>query len=173
MVLLNRKPYPFAGKPDDLQPEEEVRGAHDHRAGHWRAPGPPHLPVAIQRCLLCPRWPRWGNQAGIAAGPVTLRQHRPHRPAHSPPIAQVWVIEATGEAFRSYEAFLQKKELYSQAVWACKYSGKGGLTLEEALEAEKKAAAALAGVRMCVYVLPGWVMALYFSGRFQWLSVWS
>mgnify|MGYP001810882225 CR=1 FL=1 len=56
-------------------------------------------------------------------------------------------MESTGEVFRSYEAFLQKKELYGQAVFSCRYSGKGSLTLEEALAAEKKAVEGLAPVR--------------------------
>lgn len=118
---------------------------------------------------------------------------------------QVFHIEATGEVFRSYETFLQKKDLYGQVgagrpglpspgmqpparrqasgptsccpcapfreestilcqfmssmqtVWACRYSGKGGMTFEEAQEAEKKAVAALASVRALLgLLLPAW-----------------
>ncbi|PRW55979.1 DDT domain-containing isoform A [Chlorella sorokiniana] len=55
------------------------------------------------------------------------------------PEEEVWHIESTGEAFRSYEAYLQRMELYKQGVWSCKYTGKGGLTFEEAQQAEAKA----------------------------------
>jgi hypothetical protein len=58
----------------------------------------------------------------------------------------VFVVKATGEVFRTYEAYLKQMELYRQAVWSCRYSGKGGLALEEAQEAERKAVAALQAV---------------------------
>ncbi|KAL4440713.1 hypothetical protein ABPG77_000422 [Micractinium sp. CCAP 211/92] len=79
---------------------------------------------------------------------MPLLHRRPYVPTAPPadldPEEQVFHIEATGEVFRSYETFLQKKDLYGQTVWACRYSGKGGMTFEEAQEAEKKAVAALA-----------------------------
>ncbi|KAL4457501.1 hypothetical protein ABPG75_012366 [Micractinium tetrahymenae] len=79
---------------------------------------------------------------------MPLLHRRPFAPAAPPadldPEEQVFHIEATGEMFRSYEAFLHRKELYGQTVWSCRYSGKGGMTFEEAQEAEKKALAALA-----------------------------
>ncbi|PSC69056.1 DDT domain-containing protein [Micractinium conductrix] len=79
---------------------------------------------------------------------MPLLNRKPWQPAAPPsdlsPEEQVWVMESTGEVFRSYEAFLQKKELYGQAVFSCRYSGKGSLTLEEALAAEKKAVEGLA-----------------------------
>lgn len=104
----------------------------------------------------------YSSPASLAPLPRCYRPlHFPHPPTVSSPLAtaaappncppplpalQVFVIEATGEVFRSYEAFLQKKELYGQPVWSCKYSGRGGMSLEEAQEAEKKALAALASV---------------------------
>lgn len=41
-----------------------------------------------------------------------------------------------------------------QSVWSCRYSGKGGMTFEEAQEAERKAVAALASVRAPPALLP-------------------
>ena len=49
--------------------------------------------------------------------------------------------------FRSYEAYLQRVELYKQGVWSCKYTGKGGLTFEDAQAAEAKAVKQLDSVR--------------------------
>lgn len=68
-------------------------------------------------------------------------------PAAPPPSLQVWHIESTGEVFRSYEAYLQRKQLYDKSVWSCKYTGKGGLTFEEAQAAEAKAVKQLDSVR--------------------------
>lgn len=60
----------------------------------------------------------------------------------------MFVVKATGEVFRTYEAYLKQMELYNTASWSCRYTGKGGLTLEEAQEAEHKAVAALQSVSL-------------------------
>ena len=143
MPLLNRKAYHFEAKPADLKPTEEVRvsGAcrtpvHAHKrlssamAAATRAQGRPARRTAPPRCRST----------------LPARCPPPPRRASLSPTRQVWVIEATGEVFRSYEAFLSKKGLYEQEVWSCRYTGKGGLTLEQALAAEKKAVAALEAV---------------------------
>lgn len=79
--------------------------------------------------------------------PAPPTQQRRRTPAALPPVPQVWHIESTGEVFRSYEAYLQRMELYKQGVWSCKYTGKGGLTFEEAQQAEAKAVKQLDSVR--------------------------
>ncbi len=58
----------------------------------------------------------------------------------------MFVIEYTQEVFREYQPYVTKVDAYRKAQWACKYSGKGGLTFQEALQEEQKALAALAKV---------------------------
>lgn len=48
---------------------------------------------------------------------------------------------------------MQKIKLYDQPMWSCKYSGKGGLTLEEAQAAEHKALTALKAVSRAAMLL--------------------
>ena len=101
------------------------------------------------------------RQAARRSG--TLPSRRCHRRPPPPPLVahtscasarlpalQVWVVSATGEVLRSYEAYLQKMDLYKQEVWSCKYTGKGGMSFEDAAECEKKAVAALQAVRAAV-----------------------
>lgn len=57
------------------------------------------------------------------------------------------MIEVTQEVFRDYASYVSRVEAYRKEQWSCKYSGKGGLTYEDALEEEQKALAALAKVR--------------------------
>ncbi|KAL4857865.1 Bromodomain adjacent to zinc finger domain protein 1A [Chlorella vulgaris] len=66
--------------------------------------------------------------------------HSRRRPRSQP---QVWVVKSTGEVCRTYEAYLQKMSLYDQPVWSCKYTSKGGMTLDEAQASEHKALGAL------------------------------
>jgi hypothetical protein len=63
---------------------------------------------------------------------------------------QLWVVKATGEVYASYEAYLNKAKLYDELVWSCKFTGRGGLTLEDAQASEHKALAALKQVRAAV-----------------------
>ena len=57
------------------------------------------------------------------------------------------MLELTGEVFATEEARAARQELYASTAWSCKYSGRGGLTFEEARAEERKALAALAKVR--------------------------
>eukprot|EP00803_Ostreobium_quekettii_P008329 evm.model.scf_1016.8 EVM.evm.TU.scf_1016.8 scf_1016:51464-51999(+) len=57
---------------------------------------------------------------------------------------QVFVLRLTGEAFRAYGDYLAKMRLYQGRVWSCRYTGRTGLTYEEALREEAKATALLA-----------------------------
>lgn len=153
MPLLNRKTvYVFDTKPTDLQPDEEARTGPGPTQSvapcALQPPGPSlHGHSRLSRTMGAARRP----QAAHSAAPpprAAARRRRPPAPAAPAPLParQVWVIEDTGEVFRSYEAFLSKKGLYEQEVWACRYTGKGGLTLEQALASEKKAVAALEAV---------------------------
>lgn len=106
----------------------------------------PWQPLEAKTCTAAPSARAPGCPPPLAAGsaPPALRPHPP-LPALAASL-QVFVVKATGEVFRTYEAYLKQIELYRQAVWSCRYSGKGGLTLEEAQEAERKAVAALQAV---------------------------
>ena len=150
MPLLNRKEAwkPLA-QPEGLQAEEEVRMV-------WLAPRcsrPAPLSSPQHRDLQRWLWPRRrscpgaGPQPAPAPAPSPPTQQRRCTPDSLPPLPQVWHIESTGEVFRSYEAYLQRMELYKQGVWSCKYTGKGGLTFEEAQQAEAKAVKQLDSVR--------------------------
>ena len=93
-------------------------------------------------------------QRQITWQPRSPPAHSPARhaaPPHRPP--QVFLVEATGEVFRNYSAYVAKAEAYKKSQWACKYSGKGGLTMGEAVEEERKALAALAKVRRKLHYL--------------------
>ncbi|KAJ1548170.1 hypothetical protein HK096_002840, partial [Nowakowskiella sp. JEL0078] len=51
---------------------------------------------------------------------------------------EVFQIRFTGEVFSSYKSYAERLHIYSQKIWACKHSGKAGLTYEQALESERK-----------------------------------
>lgn len=97
------------------------------------------------RAAAAARGPGHSQHPPLPPPPPT--QQRRCTPDSLPPLPQVWHIESTGEVFRSYEAYLQRMELYKQGVWSCKYTGKGGLTFEEAQQAEAKAVKQLDSVR--------------------------
>ena len=156
MPLLNRKPFEFGPtKPEalGLAAEEEVKSADQPLSCCPEGPRPiPDRTLAapggqtLHRCAVTarPGLPAAACGGKRAASPPALRPHPP-LPALAASL-QVFVVKATGEVFRTYEAYLKQIELYRQAVWSCRYSGKGGLTLEEAQEAERKAVAALQAV---------------------------
>ncbi len=56
------------------------------------------------------------------------------------------MIKSTNEVFRNYEDYLKRVALYAKPAWSCCYSGKGGMTFEEALTEERKALDALSKV---------------------------
>jgi len=71
----------------------------------------------------------------------------------------VFIIKFTNEIFRHYEDFIKKSALYRTPAWSCKFTGKSGLTYEEALEEENKALSSLSKVlsnsSMPIDVAPG------------------
>eukprot|EP00899_Mesostigma_viride_P003923 jgi/Mesvir1/13531/Mv24050-RA.1 len=52
------------------------------------------------------------------------------------PEQEVFCVRFTGELFKDYSLYSQRMSLYRQRVWSCKFSGKGGMTYEEALVCE-------------------------------------
>eukprot|EP00850_Spirogloea_muscicola_P005371 SM000024S07833 [mRNA] locus=s24:859927:867669:+ [translate_table: standard] len=76
---------------------------------------------------------------------MPLYKRKPYPPAPPLPGArpdeELFVIRYTGEAFRSYEEYLARVALYRERAWACKHSGRSGLTFEEALASEARSAA--------------------------------
>lgn len=59
-------------------------------------------------------------------------------PHNLSPYEEVFVVRFTSEVFRNYEDYLEKMALYRQKSWSCKYSGKSGLTYEQALVCEEE-----------------------------------
>ncbi|XP_058731136.1 uncharacterized protein LOC131602927 [Vicia villosa] len=55
------------------------------------------------------------------------------------PEEHVYQVRFTKEIFRNYSDYLSRLNLYRQRVWACKVTGKTGLTYEEALVSEQRA----------------------------------
>ncbi|KAI5383965.1 uncharacterized protein LOC127105514 [Lathyrus oleraceus] len=55
------------------------------------------------------------------------------------PEEHVYQVRFTKEIFRDYPDYLNRLNLYRQRVWACKVTGKTGLTYEEALVSEQRA----------------------------------
>ncbi|KAK9824389.1 hypothetical protein WJX72_009931 [[Myrmecia] bisecta] len=64
--------------------------------------------------------------------------HQPAAPSGVTPQDEVLVVRFTGELFTDYEAYLKQLNLYRQRQWSCQYSGKSGLTYEEALTCEER-----------------------------------
>ncbi|XRB08777.1 ATP-utilizing chromatin assembly and remodelling protein [Pycnococcus provasolii] len=50
----------------------------------------------------------------------------------------------TSEVFTSYSSYLKAAKLYATPIWCCRFTGKSGLTYDEALEAEAESTAYLA-----------------------------
>ncbi|KAK4477747.1 hypothetical protein RD792_017008 [Penstemon davidsonii] len=61
------------------------------------------------------------------------------KPEDLKPQELVFQIRFTKEIFRSYNEYLKRINFYRKRVWACKATGKGNLTYEEALVSEEKA----------------------------------
>jgi hypothetical protein len=55
------------------------------------------------------------------------------------PTDDVFVIDYTGDALKSYAEFADKHHQHSLPQWTDKYYGKGGLTYQDALAYEKHA----------------------------------
>ena len=63
------------------------------------------------------------------------------------PDDDVFVVKLTGEVFKHYKDYNAQMSEYRSRHWACKYTGKQGLTLEEAFQEEKKSTDLLKEVR--------------------------
>ena len=72
------------------------------------------------------------------------------------PTDEVFVVRLTGEVFRDYKTYLERMTEYRAEQWACKYTGKSGLTFKGALEAEAKSADLLKGVSVYQCRLLAW-----------------
>ena len=66
------------------------------------------------------------------------------------PDEEVFLIRSTGEIVRDYKTYVEKLTEYRSNQWACKYSGKGGLTFDEALAEERKSTELIKEVRSAV-----------------------
>ena len=53
--------------------------------------------------------------------------------------SEVFYVPETGQIFDDYEKYVDGLVQQSKSIWTCKYSGKSGLTFQEALESEMKA----------------------------------
>ncbi|MEE6493196.1 hypothetical protein FKM82_016759 [Ascaphus truei] len=62
-------------------------------------------------------------------------RHRP--PPDLQPSERVFHCRVTNEIFRDYDEFFERTILCNSLVWSCSFTGKSGLTYQEALESEK------------------------------------
>ncbi|EDO44053.1 predicted protein [Nematostella vectensis] len=72
---------------------------------------------------------------------MPLLNRKPFTPEKPPkdlkPNEEVFVCTHTNEVFREYEAFFKRTILCNSLVWSCRFTGKSGLTYEEAEESEE------------------------------------
>ncbi|KAM8921713.1 bromodomain adjacent to zinc finger domain protein 1A isoform 5-T5 [Pelodytes ibericus] len=54
------------------------------------------------------------------------------------PTERLFYCRVTNEIFRDYDEFFERTILCNSLVWSCSFTGKSGLTYQEALESEKK-----------------------------------
>eukprot|EP00117_Sycon_ciliatum_P029689 scpid8153/ scgid23581/ Bromodomain adjacent to zinc finger domain protein 1A; Cbp146 len=73
-------------------------------------------------------------------------------PADLDPDEEVFVCQFTKEAFRDYESFFDRTVLCNSLVWTCEYTGRTGLTYQEAVEREER----------CIQKLSAFPAALHF-----------
>ncbi|KAM3917997.1 bromodomain adjacent to zinc finger domain protein 1A [Leptodactylus fuscus] len=59
-------------------------------------------------------------------------------PADLLPTERLFYCRVTNEVFRDYDEFFERTILCNSLVWSCSFTGKSGLTYQEALESEKK-----------------------------------
>ncbi|XP_018422559.1 PREDICTED: bromodomain adjacent to zinc finger domain protein 1A [Nanorana parkeri] len=59
-------------------------------------------------------------------------------PADLEPTERLFYCRVTNEVFRDYDEFFERTILCNSLVWSCSFTGKSGLTYQEALESEKK-----------------------------------
>lgn len=63
------------------------------------------------------------------------------------PDEDVFVVSLTGEVFRHYKDYVRTMDEYRSHQWACKFTGKKGLTFQEALLEETSSTNLLKEVR--------------------------
>lgn len=72
---------------------------------------------------------------------MPLLNRKPFSPIKLPsdlkPDEEVFVCRHTNEVFRNYRSFFERTILCNSLLWSCKYTGKSGLTYQEAHESEK------------------------------------
>lgn len=83
------------------------------------------------------------RQADNAAGPRLDEPSDAVQSLARQPGVRVFYDFGTGEIFSEYEKFVEHYSLQSKPVWACRYTGKSGLTYSEALESENQSEAIL------------------------------
>ncbi|KAL6063189.1 midasin isoform X1 [Balamuthia mandrillaris] len=69
-----------------------------------------------------------------------LHKRKVSLPSAQPPYRsteEYWVHRVTREVFTNYKDYIERVELYRQPIWTCEYSGKSGMTYEEALLSEQ------------------------------------
>ncbi|XP_077118877.1 bromodomain adjacent to zinc finger domain protein 1A [Ranitomeya variabilis] len=59
-------------------------------------------------------------------------------PADLQPEELLFYCRTTNEVFRDYDEFFERTILCNSLVWSCSFTGKSGLTYQEALDSEKK-----------------------------------
>ncbi|KAM5129614.1 bromodomain adjacent to zinc finger domain protein 1A [Mantella aurantiaca] len=59
-------------------------------------------------------------------------------PADLDPAERLFYCHTTNEVFRDYDEFFERTILCNSLVWSCSFTGKSGLTYQEALDSEKK-----------------------------------
>ncbi|XP_044127439.1 bromodomain adjacent to zinc finger domain protein 1A isoform X2 [Bufo gargarizans] len=59
-------------------------------------------------------------------------------PADLQPAERLFYCRVTNEVFRDYDEFFERTILCNSLVWSCSFTGKSGLTYQEALDSEKK-----------------------------------
>lgn len=71
-------------------------------------------------------------------------------PSGLKPEDAVFFLRATDEIFVSYDAYVKQLNRIRANVWSCAYTGKTGLTFEEAATSERESAELLKEVRKIV-----------------------
>ncbi|XP_069807471.1 bromodomain adjacent to zinc finger domain protein 1A [Dendropsophus ebraccatus] len=73
---------------------------------------------------------------------MPLLHHKPFTRTPPPddldPTERLFYCRVTNEVFRDYDEFFERTILCNSLVWSCSFTGKSGLTYQEALESEKK-----------------------------------
>ena len=69
------------------------------------------------------------------------------------PEEEVFLIKSTGEIVKDYKTYLEKMTEYRSSQWSCKFTGRSGLTFDEALAEEQRSTALLSEVMLVLHVV--------------------